>query len=272
MALAIAPGPALSRGLPPIVFVSRNPPADSTQIPGLGPHGRLLAPGGRLMIREKGGRLRALLPEGRLWDVSDPAVAPDGERIAFAGTPSPDSAWRLYLVRADGRDLRALTGSDRGTSLSGAPDGPRFTRHDDIDPCWIGRHELVFASTRFPLLSEYGDVPATNLYRVRDSGASLVRLTTERNGIEEPAFDPGSGRILASRWWTNRWRASDLEPSGITTDPARALPADSANLWQCVAFDPGRGDPVLAAGDPRARATAMAYQPAPLPGGSLAWG
>lgn len=264
---------AAAHRLPPIVFVSRHAPtgADAGQIPGLGPHARALAPGGRLLVRDRDGRVRALLPEDALWDVSDPAVAPDGRRIAFAGTTAPDSAWRIFLIGADGQELRALTRTDRDLPPEGdAAAREPVERYDDLDPCWIGEHQLVFASTRFPLLSEYGGVPATNLYRVDDSGTAPVRLTTERNGIEEPAFDPASGRVIASRWWTNRWRASNLDSTGVTTDPARALPADSANLWQAVALDPARPDPVLAAGDPRTRAACMAYQPAVLPGGAIA--
>src|SRR5207245_5427704 len=95
------------------------------------------------------------------------------------------------------------------------------------------------------------------------------RITTERNGAEEPAYDPASGRILFSRWWHNRFRASNVEAGGLTTLAARALPADSANLWQLVSFDPARHDTRLAAGDPRRRVASMAYQPAVLPNGAI---
>ena len=266
------PAAGAPRALPPIVFVSRRAPegADAGQIPGLGPHGRTLAPGGRLMVRERDGRVRALLPEGALWDVCDPSISPDARTIAFAGTPAQGGAWRIYRVGVDGRGLTALTRDARADDAGAGPDTSlAAVRGDDVDPCWIGAHELVFASTRFPMTSEYGAVPATNLYRVADSGTPPVRLTTERNGIEEPAFDRSSGRVVAARWWTNRWRASDLDPAGVTTDPARALPADSANLWQVVALDPAHPGPVLAAGDPRSRAACMGTQPALLPGGAI---
>ncbi len=265
------PAQAAARALPAIVFVSRNPPPDAAagQIPGLGPHGRTLAVGGRLVVRERNGRLRALLPENSLYDVSDPAVSFDGKRIAFAGTPSPDSAWRIYLVNADGTGLRQVTHSDRVLDLTPLGSAAsRFERYDDIDPCWGADHELVFASTRFPQIAEYGDVRATNLFQISDDrGSPPVRLTTERNGAEEPAFDPGTGRIVYARWWTNRFRASDLDASGITTDPETALPADSANLWQAVSIAPRDSELRLACGDPRSRAATMAYQPALLEGG-----
>src|SRR5438094_1485047 len=78
------------RPLPPIVFVSRAPLAERGAIPGLGPHHRAAAPGGRLMLQSPDGAIRPLLGAGVLWDCSDPAPSPDGKRIAFAGTVHPD--------------------------------------------------------------------------------------------------------------------------------------------------------------------------------------
>ena len=264
--------------LPPIVFVSRRPaPPDtgaaasrSPIIPGFGPHARALVTGGRLMIRDPKGTLRALLPEGALYDVSDPAVSWDGRTIAFAGVVAPDSAWRLYLVGVDGSDLRPLTFSDR--RLPPADEAaltPRLQRYDDLDPCWIGPRRLVFASTRWPLVSEYGGVPATNLYALDLDDPRPRRLTTERNGAEEPAYDPATGRIVFTRWWHNRYRASNLDSLGITTIAERAVPGDSVNLWQLVSFDPARHDTRLAAGDPRSRVAMMGYQPAVLANGAV---
>ena len=266
------PAPRPAPAVPPIVFVSRRAPPGpwSGEIPGFGPHARAQVVGGRLMIRESDGRVRALLPEGALEDVSDPAVSWDARTIAFAGTPARDSAWRIYRVGIDGSGLRALTFTDRaleGREASALP--PLLARYDDLDPCWIGPRRLVFASTRWPLISEYGGVPVTNLFALDLGKPGPRRLTTERNGAEEPAYDPVTGRIVFARWWHNRFRASDLERSGLTTAAARALPADSVNLWQLVSFDPGLHDTRLAAGDPRSRAGTMAYQPALLGGGAI---
>ena len=66
------------------------------------------------MLRESNGTVRELLPKGTLYDVSDPAVSFDARSIAFAGTPAPDSAWRLYVVDLDGHGLRAVTRLRRG--------------------------------------------------------------------------------------------------------------------------------------------------------------
>jgi len=267
-----------SAPLPPIVLVSRAPaPRDtgaaasaSQVIPGFGPHARTLVTGGRLMIRAPDGALRALLGGGAVYDVSHPAVSWDGRTIAFAGVVARDSAWRIYSVNVDGTDLHALTFTDRALdSATTATLPPALRRFDDLDPCWIGRRRLVFASTRWPLLSEYGGVPATNLYVLDLDDPRPRRITTERNGAETPAYNPATGRIVFSRWWHNRFHASNLDSLGITTDAARALPADSANLWQLVSFDPARHDTRLAAGDPRSRVATMGYQPAVLPDGRI---
>src|SRR5262245_27209564 len=74
---ASGPPAGAPRGLPAIVFVSRNPvPGAPSAIPGLGPHQRAVVTGGRLLVRERDGRVRELLPPGAFVDVSDPAVSP----------------------------------------------------------------------------------------------------------------------------------------------------------------------------------------------------
>jgi hypothetical protein len=255
-----------------IVLVSRQGvPGDPGAIPGFGPHHRAVATGGRLLVLERDGRLRELVAAPALFDVADPAVSFDGRRVAFAGTPHPDSAWRIYVVGADGRGLTRVTRGRPELDLAGMGDsGGRFERYDDLDPCWIGEQSLCFASTRYPQRSEYADLPVTNLYRIDldDTLASPLRLTSERNGAEEPCFDPYSGRVLFTRWWFNRQRPSRAEPIGFTIDPAAAAIPDSANLWQPMEIRRDGSDQRLAGGDPGARRGAMGYQPAVLRDGS----
>jgi hypothetical protein len=247
------------QGIPAIVFVSRNPiPGDPRAVPGLGPAHRTAATGGRLMLREPNGAVRELLPKGTLYDVSDPAVSFDARSIAFAGTPAPDSAWRLYVVGLDGHGLRSITRSDEG----------RPGRYDDFDPCWIGGRRLCFASTRFGLTAQYADVPVSNLYvvpvpRSGETPSRPRRITSESNGAEEPTLDPIRHEIVFARWWFNRYQAS---VDGITMTAATALPRDSVNLWEAVALD--ESGPHLACGDLRSRRALMAYQPAFLADGT----
>ena len=261
----VAPG-AGPGGLPPIVFVSRNPvPGDPSAIPGLGPHHRALATGGRLQVRERDGRVRELLPADAFYDVSDPSVSPDARRIAFAGVPHPDSAWHLWVVGLDGQNLRQVTFDLPHLRFLGEGD-------DDLDPCWINDSSLVFASARHMQRGQYADVGVTNLYLTSAPSASgsygYLRLTSERNGAEEPAMDWTRGRIVFSRWWFNRYRAAN-DSSGITIDPARAIPRDTVNLWQTMEMSPGARVPRLATGDLRTRRGTMGYQPAVLADGSI---
>ncbi len=253
--LALAGAALRGPAIPPLVFVSRNPIAGHPErVPGLGPEARAVVTGGRLLVRESSGRIRELAA-GRFFDVSDPAVSWDGRRIVFAAVESAAARWRLWSIDGDGGDLRPVT--------AGAGD------FDDLDPCWLPDGRLVFASTRLAMRSQEGDLPVTNLWIVNADGAGLMRITTERNGAEEPTIDPKTGRIVYARWWTNRWLASEHDPRGVTLERAQAVPADTVDLWQAISIEPDGGRMKLAGGDPRSRATTMAYQPVMLADGTL---
>jgi hypothetical protein len=214
--------------------------------------------------------VRPLLSTGALFDVSDPCVSWDAKRIVFAGTAAPESAWRIYVVGADGRGLRAVTRTDRRLDLTPlGPDTRRFERYDDFDPCWLPNGRVCFASTRFPQVAQQGGGIASNLFTVNADGTALSRLTSERNGAEEPTVDPASGRIVYARWWFNRYLASEIEPFGVTTDRTCAVPADTVDLWHAVSVLADGEGLRLAGGDPRGRASVMAYQPVMLGDGTL---
>src|SRR5262245_946404 len=246
VAAATSPTPRL----PAIVFVSRNPiPGMSGAVPGLGPHQRAAITGGRLLVRETDGSLRELLPAGRFFDVSDPSVSPDGRTIAFAGVEHRDDPWRIWEVGLDGSGLEQVTPEAAAAG----------TRADDLDPAWIDATTLVFASTRYPERAQYADVPVTNLFEIRTPddprpGRAPVRITSERNGAEEPVMDWRTGRIVFARWWFNRWRAG---AGGLTDDEARAIPRDTINLWQPMELSPADRRPRLAAADFRTRRSSM---------------
>jgi hypothetical protein len=265
---ALTLGGASTPSLPTLVFVSRQPIAgEPGAIPGIGPHHRAAAPGGRLLVRERDGRVRPLLPQGTLFDVSDPAVSFDGHTIAFAGIPSPDSAWRIYVCGVDGRNLQRVTRDDRSIDLTRlGPGAERFARYDDLDPCWIDARTLCFASTRYPQRSEYADVPVTNLFLVSLDGGAPVRLTAERNGAEEPSLDPTSGRVVFSRWWFNRRRPDAHVAGAFVTEAAAG--SDSVNLWQAMEITRDGADERLACGELVTRRGTMAYQPIVLDNGT----
>jgi hypothetical protein len=217
-------------------------------------------------------------------------VSPAGRRIAFAGVTHADSAWRIWVVGIDGRDLRRVTFGEDGDAppVVGRPGAPAGTvaRDDDLDPCWVDDSTLVFASTRYRQRAQYADVLVTNLFAIcvdRPRGGRAARavpycppcsscpprrISTERNGAEEPTMDWKTGRLVFSRWWFNRYRAAD-DADGITTDPREAIARDTVNLWQTMEMSP-LDRPRLAAGDLRTRRGSMGYQPAVLAGGSIA--
>lgn len=255
---------------PPIVFVSRAPvPLAPGVVPGVGPRQRTVAVGGRLMVRGISGRVDPLLRPGTFFDVADPAVSYDGRRIAFAATVARDSAWRIWTLGADGRGLTPVTRTDRALDLArfGA-DAERFARYDDFDPVWLPDDRIVFASTRYPQIAEAG-MPASNLFVVRADGGKLQRITSERNGAEEPSVDPRTGLVVYARWWTSRFFASERTQSGITTDRTLAVEADPVDLWHAIEITPDGDFPRLAGGFARDRTRSMAYQPVVLDDGTL---
>jgi hypothetical protein len=261
--------PDATRGIPAIVFVSRDPLAGAG-VPGVGPSARAAVTRGGLHLRAASGAVRELVAARRFIDVADPAVSWDGTRVAFAAVEHPDSAWRIWTVGVNGRDLRAVTRTDRALDLSawGAA-AEVFARYDDLDPAWLPDGRLVFASTRFPMRAQDGGGPVTNLFVVDADGGALHRITTERNGAEEPSVDPASGRIVYTRRWFNRMLALEHDPTGLTTDRGRAMPADPVDLWQAITVLQDGDGMRLAGGNPRDRAELMAYQPVVCTDGTL---
>ncbi|MBI5168530.1 MAG: hypothetical protein HZA61_03485 [Candidatus Eisenbacteria bacterium] len=241
--------------LPTIVFVQRNDVPGSGIVPGVGPAGRSIVTGGRLVVRESDGRMHPLVADGRFYDVADPAVSYDGRWVAFAAVTARDSAWRLWVCDAGGRDVRALTRSDRPAAAGPA----KFARYDDFDPCWLPDGRVVFASTRYPLLSQQGPV-ASNLFVVNADGSGLTRITTERQGGEEPSVDPTDGRLLYARWFFNRYRAAD-NTAGIVAGFEGAMSADTVDLWHAGGIEYDGDHLRLAGGEPRTRTGQQAYQP-----------
>lgn len=258
---------ARERPLPRLVFVSRDAVPGSLLVPGVGPAGRTVVTAGSLVVREPNGLSHPLLARGTFLDVADPAVSYDGRTIAFAAVTHRDSSWRLWLCNSEGRQLRPLTRTDRSLDMParyGAA-AARFARYDDFDPCWLPDGRIVFASTRHPWIAQQGPL-VSNVWVVNADGTGLARITSERDGGEEPAVDPTNGRLLYARWFFSRYLAS---ATGITEDRSQALPADTVDLWHAVTSDLDGDHLRLAGGDARERRGQMAYQPVVLPDTTL---
>src|SRR5262249_16934627 len=157
----------------------------------------------------------------------------DGTRVAFAGVTERDSAWRVFVVPLAGGAAAPVTRTSPGLGWP-ARSGRRF---DDLDPCWVGPSEICFASPPYPPRPEYPHGPPTNLAVTREAGPGVwtapPRITTERNGAEEPVYDFAHDRVVFARWWFNRFKPSK---DGITTSNLSALSLDSVNVWQAISI------------------------------------
>ena len=109
------------------------------------------------------GRISTLTRDGD-WNDEQPRWSPDGQRIAF--TSNRSGSYNLYVMEADGRNVR------------------RLTNHagNDHDPSWLPDGEsFVFASNRDRGGGRY------DLYRYWLADGSVERLTTFFDGY---AFMP----------------------------------------------------------------------------------
>ncbi|HEX2787957.1 MAG TPA: T9SS type A sorting domain-containing protein [Ignavibacteria bacterium] len=271
--LVLLTEPVFSQINSPIVFVSRNPASNGNiffpqagLLPGMGGFSRFKAPGGRMLIRETNGNVITLLDSIkiingiRLIDVQQPCVSWDGLRILFAGIENRDSNWRIYEITADGSSLRKITHTDRFINLSQfGPAASKFVKYDDIDPVYLPNGKIIFASTRFPTLSQIDGYPATNLYIMDSTGQNMFRITTERNSAEKPTIDP-LGHIVYSRWLLNIDRPSNSAPNNITRIDSLALTNDIANIWQNIQIRPDGDIMKIYSGDPRNRKSFFTYR------------
>ena len=261
--------------LPPILFVSRNTVTSNGQtvladLPGFGPRLRTIAVGGRLMIRESNGALRVVVDTTRLFDVADPDVGWNGETILFSGLVHPDSNWRIFRINADGGEFRQLTFTDRAIDLSQfGTAAPAFGRYDDFDPCWLPDGRIVLASTRHPSVASIGEFLTSNLYVMNADGSDLHRITSERNGGEEPTIDPTTGKIVYARWWLNVDLPSNATRTGLARDPRQILTTDNGNVWHAGTIRPDGNELTMYAGFPRTRFGSQTYKPAVMNDGTL---
>ncbi len=255
------------KNLPPIVYAARTAVAtlaeiDRGAIPGFGPLYRTLAVGGTLEILNPDGSTRTLVGPDQLYDVSDPCVSWDAKGIVFAGTVHRDSSWRLYFIKRDGSGFRQITFTDRKVSLAqfGAA-AKLFGKYDDIDPCFLPDGRIVFSSTRYPTLASVGGVLATNLFILNPDSGTIHRITSERNGADEPTIDPITGRIVYARWWVNVDLPSNVTKTGLTREESQALTNDIGNVWHAMSIDPDGDELKLYAGFPRTRFGSQTYKP-----------
>ena len=136
---------------------------------------------GIYVIRADGGDVRRLTNAANVEDV-DPAWRPDGKQIAFARRDA--RGWRLYVMSADGRRLRAIS--------------PTFS--DARAPAWSpdGRR-LVFVE--LPLHPPTTRSVSEQITVISADGSSLRVLTRDtmfKGGAAHPVWSPDGQTILFS--------------------------------------------------------------------------
>lgn len=260
----------------PIVFVSRNQTQfghaqfpQMGMLPGMGAFSRFTAVGGKLMIRETSGNIVTLVDSSMsfngisLYDVQQPCVHWDGERILFSGIEHPDSNWRIYEIKKDGTGFRKVTHTNRIINLSQFGIAAyKFEKYDDIDPAYLPNGNIIFASTRFPSIDMISGKVATNIFQLDILTNRIQRITTERNGAEKPTIDPINGHIVFTRKWVNIDLPSDLTSNGVTRDPNLSIAGSNiANIWQLASMRIDADELMLFAGDPRTRVHLSGYRP-----------
>ncbi len=170
-----------------LLFVDRNARTSILRVP-VDAAGRGLA-----------GPLQAV-PLGSLEVHSEFGLSPDGESVIFATAGLPQN---LFVVRADGTDLRQLTeGSHRDRQAAWAPDGS-----------WI-----IFQSDRWK----------SQFARIRPDGSGLKEVVTGRSMGWQPVWSDDGRRLAAG----SQSGAFILDPEA--TDPGAAsslLPAAPDGLF-----------------------------------------
>ncbi|NJL06671.1 MAG: hypothetical protein HC911_17570 [Chloroflexaceae bacterium] len=160
------------------------------------------------------------LTTSSLADDIEPAWSPDGSQIAFVSNREPDGWYRIYVMNADGSNVRAIA---TGGAPAWAPDGNRLVYRD-----WDE------------------EVRNTNIYTINLDGSGRTELTNTTAEDRFPVWSPDGSRIAFE---SNRTGSGDIfviNPDGtglvqLTSDPQR----DSNPSWspdsQSVIFDSKRG-------------------------------
>jgi Tol biopolymer transport system component/DNA-binding winged helix-turn-helix (wHTH) protein len=183
------------------------------------------------------GTVRVYPLSGALADERDPAVSPDGTRIAFAAVSAEESSSQLVvkLLRSEARqELTDGTAADRYPSWS--PDGTELAfQRQDAEGCWLatvaatggqvrrlapcdplGPPRMAFSPDgRFLVVTRLAEGAPRRwaLYLLDLVSLQLERITDPKPpylGDYEPAFSPDGSSIVF----------------------ARALPGGSADLWR----------------------------------------
>lgn len=156
------------------------------------------------------------LTTGRAADVQ-PAVAPDGTRVAFLRCPrDPCAGGSVMVIGTDGSGEQTVRGAPDAVSVAWSPDGAWLAIADTEGAVWLvhpdgsARHtvaipgvaqvaEVVWSADGSRLLLAGAREPGapTDLWSVGLDGSNLIELTSTSGVAErEPAASPDGGSIV----------------------------------------------------------------------------
>jgi Tol biopolymer transport system component len=178
-------------------------------------------------VRCNGKRVRQLTNDASTH--RSPAFSPDGSQIAFWS--DQDGLQNIYVMDADGDNLRQLTQGSQNVDPSWSPDGSR----------------IVFVSNR--------DNPLRWLvYAMDPDGSNVANLGALAQSLQpRPVFSPDGSQIAFASTGTNFTGISVMKPDGTNVEnltPGHPFFARYA-VWSLdgrrIAFqgspDPGHGQP-----------------------------
>ena len=156
-----------------------------------------------------GRRVLARCPASVACPIRGFAYSPNGRRVLFFRAPSGTESYSLYVVEADGRNLRRLASCGHcglivGSQAAWSPNGltiafsatnglfvadvksgkaRRLTRGPDFDPVWSpGGSKIAFSR-------------GLALYTVNPNGSELAKLTSVGGRVSDPTWSPDGKRL-----------------------------------------------------------------------------
>ncbi len=231
-----------------------------------------------LAIRRADGTIKNLVTLPAVDNQVNPAVSPDGSRIAFDSTLSGRQAYELYVINSDGTNLTEVTTSPDDNTAAAS----KFT---DWMPSWCGNDRLVFQRQYIgnPLRPKQPTQP--EIWLVRADGSAQVQISQHdsRNYLD-PACSPDGTKIAFARYdaGTGGYHAWYMSSSGAgETLVPHQPPGSNEPVWAsdsrlCVHSQlqvPGNIYCIDLNGSHRTQVTHNTYQDAEYPtvsaGGSM---
>ena len=186
------------------------------------------------VINADGSGERRVSPDGYNSDDMEPSWSPDGSQIAFASTRPFNESWHIWVMNADGSDLRQVT-DEFSTAPAWSPDGSRIayvgaggsisvvnadgsdarrvtfppSSYSDERPSWSPDGSKL----AFPRRLTFGD--DAQLYVVDADGSSERQLTTTEGASRFPTWSPDGQEIV----FTHMQRLSVIFADGTQMRP-----------------------------------------------------